>query len=176
MKLLILNIFCACFLLISAEKIRFDNYRVYSVKIENEKHLEVLKELENNSNGLMYIEAPVYVHRAAELVVPPHNFSNIEEFFKTNEFKHEIKTNNLQELIDAEQPKFSSDRSFGWEKYYDLNDIYKWLDQILEKYPNALTNFDYGTSYENRKLRAIKLSKVKVILIFLRVAHCIDSP
>lgn len=65
-------------------------------------------------------------------------------------------------LIDDEQPKYETRRTFGWEKYYDLTDIYRWLDQMLEEYPNILTNYDFGLSYENRTMRAIKLSKRKV--------------
>lgn len=65
-------------------------------------------------------------------------------------------------LIDNEQPKYSTRGTFGWEKYYDLPEIYKWLDQMLEQYPNILTNYNFGKSYENRTLRAVKLSKKQV--------------
>lgn len=65
-------------------------------------------------------------------------------------------------LIDEEQPKYATRGTFGWEKYYDLTDIYTWLDQLLEQYPEVLTNYNFGTSYENRTIRAIKLSKKKV--------------
>lgn len=65
-------------------------------------------------------------------------------------------------MIDVEQPKFSSRTTFGWKKYYDLNDIYKWLDQMITNYPNELKNYDIGKSYENRTIRAIKLSRKEV--------------
>lgn len=63
----------------------------------------------------------------------------------------------IRSLIDAEQPTIL-DESFGWKKYYNLDAIYAWLDQLLEKYPNVLTNFNYGKSYEGRTLRAVKVS------------------
>lgn len=62
-------------------------------------------------------------------------------------------------LIDEEQPQFPSRASFGWQKYYDLTEIYKWLDQLLEDYPNDLTNYNIGKSYEKRTIRAVKLSR-----------------
>lgn len=47
MKFLLGVLFLAVLaLLASAEQARFDNYRVYSVHIENEKQLKVLKDLE----------------------------------------------------------------------------------------------------------------------------------
>lgn len=65
-------------------------------------------------------------------------------------------------MIDAEQPKFSSRATFGWKKYYDLNDIYKWMDQLIKSNPKELTNYDIGKSYENRTIRAVKLSRKEV--------------
>lgn len=70
-------------------------------------------------------------------------------------------------LIDDEQPKYGTRGTFGWERYYDLPDIYRWLDQLLEQYPDILTNYDFGKSYENRTMRAVKLSKRKVNMIVI---------
>lgn len=56
------------------------------------------------------------------------------------------------------QPNKMSYNSFGWDKYHNLTVIYNWLDQLLEKYPEVLRNYNYGTSYENRTLRAVKVS------------------
>lgn len=77
-------------------------------------------------------------------------------------------------LIDAEQPRFSSRATFGWKKYHELNDIYKWMDQLIKNHPDELTNYDIGKSYENRTIRAIKLSRKKVssisILLMLAIS------
>lgn len=53
---------------------------------------------------------------------------------------------------------------YGWNKYYKLNEIYGWLDDMISKYPNLLTNFNYGKSYERRPLRAVKVSHKKVCI------------
>jgi hypothetical protein len=52
MKLLI----CLAFLFLSAgaEKARFDNYRLYSVQIENNKQYEAMKYLEEHSDSVNY--------------------------------------------------------------------------------------------------------------------------
>lgn len=36
---------------ISAEKTRYDNYRVYSILVENEHQLEILQDLEKSSDN-----------------------------------------------------------------------------------------------------------------------------
>ncbi|XP_055294901.1 zinc carboxypeptidase-like [Sitodiplosis mosellana] len=161
MKLLTLAIFAVSFLLVSGEKARFDDHRVYSLKIQNEKQLEALQDLENSQSGMFYLEAPISIHKLAEIIVPPHKFADMTELFDKLEIENRITVNNLQKLIDEEQPKLSSRTTFGWDKYYDLPAIYNWLDEILQEYPDILTNYDVGTSYENRTIRAVKLSKKK---------------
>lgn len=81
---------------ISAEKARFDNYRVYSVKIENERQLELLQNLENAPDGISYIEAPISMRQKAEMIVPPHKFADVNDFFEKFGIENEIKIENIQ--------------------------------------------------------------------------------
>lgn len=89
-------VFVASFVLISGEKARFDNYRVYSVHIQNEKQLEELQMLENSQDGVSYIEAPISIKNPAEILVPPHKIADISGFFEKFCIEHEIKIQNLQ--------------------------------------------------------------------------------
>lgn len=91
------------FVLIFGEKARFDNYRVYSIKIQNENQLEVLQALENSQDGISYIEAPITVKRKAEMIVPPHKFADISDFFGKFEIEHEIKIDDLQRSVDKDK-------------------------------------------------------------------------
>lgn len=66
-------------------------------------------------------------------------------------------------LIDAEQPQIlSRTDEFGWQQYYNLSTIYRWLDQMVSKYPKVLTDHYYGKSHEGQLLRAITVSHKKV--------------
>lgn len=67
-------------------------------------------------------------------------------------------------MIDEEQPK-ELQKAFVWTQYYDLSAIYAWLDELLVAYPNILTNYNFGKSYENRTLRAVKLSHNEVNIV-----------
>lgn len=60
-------------------------------------------------------------------------------------------------LIDAEQRSTQS-TSFDWTSYQTLESIYQWLDDQLLDYPAILTGLDVGESYENRTIRAVRLS------------------
>lgn len=64
-------------------------------------------------------------------------------------------------LIDEETKasEISPDNEeFGWTRYYELEDIEKWLDGILAAYPTVTEAFEIGKSYEGRTIRGIKIS------------------
>lgn len=75
----------------------------------------------------------------------------------------------LIRLIDEEQSQIplNDTPSYGWKQYYQLSEIYGWLDEMLSKYPNLLTHLNYGKSYEGRPLRAVKVSHKKVWKILI---------
>lgn len=64
-------------------------------------------------------------------------------------------------LIDGEQPEVLCS-SFDWRQYHDSVAIYKWLDEVIRRHRKILTAYTYGRSYENRPLRAVKLSQKSV--------------
>lgn len=96
MKAFVVLIFVACFVLAFGEKARFDNYRVYSVNVENEAQLKVLNDLEAYPDGTLFLESPTGVKQIADILVPPHKYADISELFETHEIKNRIKTPNLQ--------------------------------------------------------------------------------
>lgn len=97
MKSFAVAIFIACFVVALGEKARFDNYRVYSINVENEAQLKVLHELEAYPDGTLFFESPTAVGQIVDLVVPPHKYADITELFEAQEIKNRIKTPNLQE-------------------------------------------------------------------------------
>lgn len=97
MKLLILALFFACLTAISGERARYDNYRVYSVRIENEQQLKVLKDLDNNRDGWSFMTSPMSISQSVDILIPPHKFASISDLFETHNLENAIKINNLQE-------------------------------------------------------------------------------
>ncbi|XP_055295225.1 zinc carboxypeptidase-like [Sitodiplosis mosellana] len=157
MRLLYLTVLLGNFILISGEKVRYDNYHVYSINVESAKQLKVLQDLKNSHDGILFMETPISLGKPIDIVVSPHKFTNISALFNAYEIKNEIKIENLQTLIDAEQPEVLCS-SFDWKQYHDTAAIYKWLDELIRRHRKILTDYTYGRSYENRPLRAVKLS------------------
>ena len=96
MKSFVLAVFAACFIIVVlGHKARFDNYRVYSVDIGNDEQLKVLRDLEIDANGILFLEPPTGAG-PVDFIVPPHKFADISELFDTYEIKNRIKTENVQ--------------------------------------------------------------------------------
>lgn len=60
-------------------------------------------------------------------------------------------------------------KTFGWDAYYGLDEIYSWLDEKLIQHSNILSNYIVGKSYQGRDIRAVLLSHKEVIFFFLRL-------
>lgn len=96
MKLLILAIVLACFIVTFGEKARYDNYRVYSVEIQNEKQLKVLQELEKYRDGSSFMHSPASVSQNVDILVPPHKFAFISDLFEKYNVENSIKIDDVQ--------------------------------------------------------------------------------
>lgn len=70
-----------------------------------------------------------------------------------------------QSLIDAESPEIRP-RSFGWTAYNNYTEIYNWLDELLLAFPDVLSDFVIGETYEGRPIRGVKISHSEVISDF----------
>ncbi|XP_059619302.1 zinc carboxypeptidase-like [Phlebotomus argentipes] len=140
-----------------AEKARFDNYRVYKLTVTSDEQLMRMQELEDQDRGYLFWDYPSAVGQEVDIMVPPHKRPDIEEFSTANGIPMELKINNVQQLIDQENPLVRP-RAFGWTAYYRVHEIYAWLDHIIEEFPQQVTGFVAGRSHEGRDIRGLKIS------------------
>ncbi len=81
---------------ISAEKMRFDHHKVFSLKVANKEQMKVLRQLEETPEGeYVFGDSPV-VGRNVEVVVPPHKLYAFGGIMKKFNIHHELKVENLQ--------------------------------------------------------------------------------
>lgn len=96
MKAIIFIVLLVFVVLSLSEKARFDNYRVYSIEVETDEQLKVLKEIENQQDGLLFLMPPTATQTFVELIVPPHKFADISELCEKFQMKNDLKIDNLQ--------------------------------------------------------------------------------
>ncbi|XP_039434691.1 zinc carboxypeptidase-like [Culex pipiens pallens] len=140
-----------------AEKARFDNYRLYRIRVESVAQLEVLQAVQELNEGYNFWSEPAQVDGDVDLVVPPHKFAEFEELVERFGLKAKLNVEDLQKLFDAEQRRPTKE-AFGWNAYYRLGEIYAWMDGLLAQYPNVLSPINVGNSFEGRPIRGIKVS------------------
>lgn len=117
MKSIVFVILLVSVVLAVGEKARFDNYRVYSIEVENDEQLQVLKELENQQHGLLFFTPPTITNTSVELVVPPHKFADLSELCENFQMKSEKKIDNLQRFV-SKNSFLSIQNEFLWLAIY----------------------------------------------------------
>ncbi|XP_072266065.1 carboxypeptidase B2 [Pyxicephalus adspersus] len=92
------------------------------------------------------------------------NASIVEEIkskLKESAITYTVLVQNAQELIDQQTYNDTTGQrstvSF-YEQYHSLEDIYYWMDQMVEKHSDMLERINIGNSYEKRPLYVLKLS------------------
>lgn len=90
-------------------------------------------------------------------MLPPESRDSFEQLLSSHNISYDVMIDNVQQLIDAQRPK---QRTSGheWTQYHTLDEIYDWLDLLESRYPDIVTPFSIGKSYEGRVIRGIKIS------------------
>lgn len=93
MRLITFTIVSVVAVLLSAEPARFDDYRILSVKIENDQQRKVLEELHSELVEVIADQGNGFV----EIVVPPHKIASVNTILEKKAIKSEVKHMDLQE-------------------------------------------------------------------------------
>ena len=116
-----------------AEKIRYDNYKVFTVNIEEESQLQVLQDFQNEQ-GVIFWEAPQYVSTKVNVAIPPQQLDSFQEIMSGANIKSKLLIENMQDVIDKENPKRSGKADFDWTSYHEVEEIYAWIDEIAAQF------------------------------------------
>lgn len=79
----------------SASKLRYNDYHVISVNIQNSQQREFVEELDASTPDITLLEAAV-VNHTATLVIPPHHLADVKNIFLNGRFEYRVETTNLQ--------------------------------------------------------------------------------
>lgn len=79
-------------------KNRYDNYKVYEVKVDNEEQLKVLDKLERLAfSSYDFWKRPSSVGMPVNIMVPPHKAAEFDEIMQSLNFRTSLKISNVQE-------------------------------------------------------------------------------
>lgn len=143
----------------SAERVRYDNYRVYKIQATDLQGLEILKQMEDTDVVLRFLDGVHKMESAINVVVPPNRVSNFLAILTNNKITYELLEANLQNAIDKDYAQLAN-RATGdrWTAYQTLNSNYNWLISLTRSYPGVVTLIEGGKSYEKRSILGVKIS------------------
>ncbi|XP_045532611.1 zinc carboxypeptidase-like [Pieris brassicae] len=164
MKIFLLLLFVG-FLEVLAQKQTFEGYKVYKINPKTENDVEFIKKLQNNGIGELW-EDQVHVNYEVRVMVPPENVHLFLENVNKENIDAQELISDMQSIIDNQLLPDAISRnsanasllSMTWDRYYDLDDINKWLDELVINYPGIVKNVSMGTSFEKRDIRGIVIN------------------
>lgn len=60
--------------------------------------------------------------------------------------------------LDTEKPLKQRKAGFSLDQYNQIDDVYQFLDEMAESYPDTASVFTVGESYEGRLIKGMKIS------------------
>ncbi|XP_037958887.1 zinc carboxypeptidase [Teleopsis dalmanni] len=136
--------------------VRYDDFKVYKIKIQSPEQYEEIRQLESKYNLNFWNEVR-RLEDDFDIMVPPLMQEKFENYMLAKNYSYGVKIKNVQSLIDAGIPSQRSSR-MDWKQYNTLDEINIWLDEIADRYPDIITPFSIGNSHEGRKIKGIKIS------------------
>ncbi|XP_049704874.2 zinc carboxypeptidase-like [Helicoverpa armigera] len=157
-----LILFSVLAIIVSAEKVRYDNYALYKVNPETEEQLKFLKDLYEKNEEYDFWKAPSHVGEYVSLVSPPELKEELEHSLKKRSIYSEITLNNLQEAFDAQlysRRKRDTREGLYWTNYQTIDEIYGWFSDLERNNSNVVSVVTIGQTHEGRNITGIKISR-----------------
>lgn len=106
----------------------------------------------------VFLDPPTHVNSKLGLVMRPELFPVFAEIAEYTKLSFDVGTNDLQSVIEAEKPLKQRKAGFSLEQYNDLDEIYKFLDDTAASFPEKVSVFNLGETFEGRLMRGLKIS------------------
>ncbi|XP_077344380.1 mast cell carboxypeptidase A-like [Lithobates pipiens] len=142
---------------------RFDNEKVYHIKLNNEKEVKFIKHLDKTmkldfwkpkSSYHITPKSSVYFHANAQ-----HSETIVHQLNKKG-IQYKIIIPNLQEVVDNQfrkQGKYEK----GMPRYHQWKEIAIWAYSISLGYPNLVSLVTIGNTFEGHPMHVLKIGNPK---------------
>ncbi|XP_074681614.1 carboxypeptidase A1-like [Strix aluco] len=140
--------------------------QVLRVTASDEEQITLLRGLgERAELQVDFWRHPTRPGHPADLRVPFHSLQAVKIFLESNRISYSIMIKDVQELLDEEKKTMMKSRrmerstsTFDFASYHTLDEIYNWMDTLVDDHPSLVSKIQIGQSYENRPLYVLKFS------------------
>ncbi|EGI65835.1 Zinc carboxypeptidase A 1 [Acromyrmex echinatior] len=141
---------------VAGKQITFENYKVFKIIATTSTWNELINRLGQISDGYSFWKVS-FVSKQVDLMVAPHKLPEFYDIMAQIQAPYKVYIENVQTLINRTMPTNAS-MKFDFKNYYDLDTIYKNLDDLVEQHPNVVQSIEGGETYEGRKIKGVKIS------------------
>jgi len=149
-----------CISLIESAPIVFDGHQVLRITPHTPEQLKFLKELDAKQHDFDFWVKPSIPGRDVDVRVPPSKLSNFKNSLERYGFTHRVFIEDLQRLVDLQHSPTAVTDDF-YSQYHTVDEVNKWATSFAAQYPNLVSVFSIGKSYEGRDLTVLRLSAGK---------------
>ncbi|OXU17058.1 hypothetical protein TSAR_013263 [Trichomalopsis sarcophagae] len=139
----------------AAEKVSYENYKVFQMVIKKDDELKFLKDLVESRDDLSFWSGPSG-SIPTDIMVAAKALDYFTEHINDSGIKYEKFVDNVEALI--ERQKAGKETIFGWKSYHTLDEIYDWFDNLPMKYSGKVETIIGGHTYEGREIKGVKIS------------------
>ncbi|KFU85176.1 Carboxypeptidase A1 [Chaetura pelagica] len=140
--------------------------QVLRIVASNKEQLTLLRVLgEQEELQVDFWHHPTSPGHPADLRVPFSSLQAVKLFLESNRIPYRIMIKDVQELLDEEKKNMTKPRrterstsTFDFASYHTMEEIYNWMDTLVQDHPSLVSKLQIGQSYENRPLYVLKFS------------------
>ncbi|KAK9680825.1 Carboxypeptidase activation peptide [Popillia japonica] len=154
----VLAIICV---VITAEKVSYEGYKVYQLYPSDEQQLAVIISF-TSFNSIDFWSEPRMLGKPTTVMVPP----NLQEIFVATlegaHINYKILIDNVERVNNAEKERQSTHArsapgKISFTEYQRYDTIQEYLSELAANYPDIVSVEEIGTSYEGRGISMIKI-------------------
>lgn len=150
--------------LVCGQEVSYRNYKLYDVAPRSQHQLRSIHAVKDDLE-LDFWNDPSLL-KSSSVMVSPKADESFGKFLAQHNITHQLLSENVQQILDREQPKqkrskraTSENWTYSFDHFWTLDEIYAYLDHLERTYPDLVRTKSYGTSSEGRPLRVITISK-----------------
>ncbi|CAH0546620.1 unnamed protein product [Brassicogethes aeneus] len=136
----------------------YDKYRLYRLTPRTLSAVRELRQFENKGAEIQFWTNVREINVPVDVLIPHYDAQKIEKFIRSYEVDAVLLNHDIQENINEENVG-SDPLGFGWTKYYNLEEIYKWMKNLPNENPETVKLFNIGETYEKRNIFGVHISK-----------------
>ncbi|VTJ89115.1 Hypothetical predicted protein [Marmota monax] len=142
----------------------FEGHKVFRVQVEDENHLDVIRELASNyqidfwkPDSVIQVQA----RSPVDFSVKAEDCVAVEDLLEQNKLQYEVLISNLRNEMEAQFDSWSRAAGHSYTKYNNWETIEAWTQQVAKENPNLVSRSVIGTTFEGRPMYLLKVGKAK---------------